>query len=76
MLLEPFIKRKVFDILVVPVGVSYDRPLEEVIKMCKFKKCFVLLARVIRNFRFLDKCIRLVFGKCFKFDQFSESLCL
>lgn len=29
MLLEPFLKRKVFDILVVPVGVSYDRPVEE-----------------------------------------------
>lgn len=29
MLLEPFMKRKVFDILVVPVGVSYDRPVEE-----------------------------------------------
>lgn len=29
MLLEPFIKRQVFDILVVPVGVSYDRPIEE-----------------------------------------------
>lgn len=29
MLLEPFMKRNVFDILVVPVGVSYDRPVEE-----------------------------------------------
>lgn len=29
MLLEPFMKRNIFDILIVPVGVSYDRPLEE-----------------------------------------------
>lgn len=29
MLLEPFMKRNVFDVLVVPVGVSYDRPVEE-----------------------------------------------
>lgn len=29
MLLEPFMKRNIFDILVVPVGVSYDRPVEE-----------------------------------------------
>lgn len=29
MILEPFLKRNVFDVLVVPVGVSYDRPIEE-----------------------------------------------
>lgn len=29
MLLEPFLKRKVFDCLVVPVAVSYDKPVEE-----------------------------------------------
>lgn len=29
MMLEPFMKRNIFDILVVPVGVSYDRPVEE-----------------------------------------------
>lgn len=29
MLLEPFMKRNVFDVLVIPVGVSYERPVEE-----------------------------------------------
>lgn len=29
MTLEPFLRRAVFDIMVVPVGVSYDRPVEE-----------------------------------------------
>lgn len=29
MLLEPFLKRHVFDLTIIPVGVSYDRPVEE-----------------------------------------------
>lgn len=29
MLLEPFFMRKIFDVLVIPVAVSYDRPVEE-----------------------------------------------
>lgn len=29
MTLEPFITRAIFDVLVVPVGISYDRPVEE-----------------------------------------------
>lgn len=31
MLLEPFMTRKVFDMLVIPVGVSYERPVEEIL---------------------------------------------
>lgn len=29
MILEPFMKRKIFDITIVPIAISYDRPVEE-----------------------------------------------
>lgn len=29
MVLEPFMKRNIFDITIVPIGISYDRPVEE-----------------------------------------------
>lgn len=29
MILEPFMKREIFDITIVPIGISYDRPVEE-----------------------------------------------
>lgn len=31
MALEPYFKRKVYDVMIVPVGVAYDKILEEVL---------------------------------------------
>lgn len=59
MILEPFLKRHIFDIIVVPVGVSYDRPVEEQLfayELLGVPKPKESTRRLFKAFEIMDIC--------------------
>lgn len=78
MMLESFMKRNIFDIFVVPVGISYDRPVEEQLfayELLGVPKPKESTRGLLKAFEIMDSChgkMFVNFGKTMSLHDYFE----